>query len=164
MREITLTQGKVATIDEEDYERVVKLSWCALRIKRLWYARSAVKIEPNVWKYIYLHHFILGIIPNKVIVVDHQDRNGLNCCRSNLRVCTFAQNLVNSPGRLTRFSQYKGVYYFKRQKCWYAAIQVMGKLQYLGQFSTSLAAALAYDSAAKKVYGEFAYLNFISIT
>lgn len=57
-----------------------------------------------------MHRFILGIADPRV-QVDHDDRDGLNNQRYNLRTCTNAQNQVNKPKvRLSDTSRYKGVY------------------------------------------------------
>lgn len=46
-------------------------------------------------KYGRLHRYLLGIT-DKTILIDHIDRNGLNCQRRNLRITTCSENKRNS--------------------------------------------------------------------
>ena len=127
----------------------------------------------NGYKNIYLHinkqrkffsvsrlvakHFIPNI-ENKE-QVDHIDRNKLNNHISNLRWATCSENLGNQLSRKGSTSKYKGVYFHKSRGKWMARIKVNGKRKYLGRFKYEKEAALAYNKAAKEIYGEFALLN-----
>ena len=102
-----------------------------------------------------LHRLILN--PAVEECVDHIDGNGLNNCRSNLRICTRAQNQRNMRAFKTNKSGYKGV--DARRGGYRASIQDDGKRVYLGHFHTAEAAAFAYNQAAIARYGEFANLN-----
>ena len=95
--------------------------------------------------------------PNK-LQVDHIDHNGLNNQKYNLRNCTFTQNRMNRIRNKNNTSNYKGVTHDDGYI--YAQINANGKHIRLGSFKTEKDAALAYDKAAQKYHGEFAYLNF----
>jgi len=94
------------------------------------------------------------------LVVDHIDRNGLNNRRSNLRLCSAAQNACNSGSARGSSSKYKGVCWNKREGKWVASIRFKNKLHLMGYFTDEIAAAKAYDKSASEFFGEFAYLNF----
>ena len=94
------------------------------------------------------------------LVVDHIDRNGLNNCRANLRLCTAAQNMRNIVSNVGATSRYKGVHWNKRMKRWAAAIQFEKKKYHLGYFTDQIAAAKAYDKKAGQLHRQFACLNF----
>ncbi|MFA5783851.1 MAG: HNH endonuclease [Phycisphaerae bacterium] len=93
------------------------------------------------------------------LVIDHINNNPHDNRRSNLRMATIAQNNKNkrSSGGV---SKYKGVVYRAHKKLWIARITVNGKRKYIKSCKSEIDAAKAYDLAAKKYYGEFAYLNF----
>jgi len=95
------------------------------------------------------------------VKVDHEDHNGLNCQRYNLRVATNAQNNMNQKKRSDGLSsKFKGVCWHKRYVKFQADIRLNGKSKFLGMFVSELDAALAYDAAAREHFGEFALCNF----
>lgn len=152
MKKIKLTQGKVALVDDEDFEYLNQWKWSANKNKNTFYAQRHKVIEGKN-KYIKMHRLIMNTPDN--IEVDHIDHNGLNCQRHNMRNCTRSQNSMNkSPyGK----SKYLGVYFIG--KTIIAGITINKKLIYLGSYKSEEDAALAYDIAAKKYHGEFANFN-----
>jgi hypothetical protein len=96
----------------------------------------------------------------KGLLVDHRNLNGLDNRRSNLRLATHGENNQNKRKRKGASSRYIGVSFEKRIKKWSARIMYKGKAIWLGNFKNEIDAALAYDKAARKYYGEFARLNF----
>jgi hypothetical protein len=94
------------------------------------------------------------------LVCDHIDHNTLNNTKRNLRICTKSQNATNQRPRKDGSSKYKGVCWHKRDKKWQARIHHNNRNLHLGSFNSQRAAALAYDSAARKYHKEFACLNF----
>ena len=146
VRYIALTKGYFATVDAADYEALSRYKWTALVAGSKVYAIRAAK-----GKTILMHREIMDAPDDKV--VDHIDGNGSNNRRTNLRLCTRAQNLYNSKPRAAR-SRYKGVRYDKRKQKWTAEIT------YLGSFDDEIEAAKAYDRKAREFFGEFARLNF----
>jgi hypothetical protein len=90
------------------------------------------------------------------MVVDHIDGNGLNNQRSNLRICTQAENMRNRRG--FGRSEFLGVF-FKQGSHSYPWVATCGST-YIGAYATEIEAAAAYDLCAKQRYGSFANLNF----
>lgn len=110
----------------------------------------------------------LTFVPNPSLYkeVDHIDGNGLNNSVSNLRWCTHEQNNWNVKARSkpVHRSLYKGVSFHKNYKKWVAQIRIgNGKNKWLGSFDNPDKAALAYNEAAKRYHGEFAYQNNIGV-
>jgi len=154
--EISLTQGAVAFIDDEDYGLVSQYKWC-LDIKRnLFYAMTKGYIDGK-HKNIKMHQLIMGAKHGQI--VDHINHDGLDNRRANLRFCTHAENCRNSYAR-KGYSKYKGVSFYKNTQKWSASIMLEGKSKYIGSFFLEEDAARAYDEVAKKYFGEFARLNF----
>lgn len=96
--------------------------------------------------------------------VDHIDGDGLNCRRYNLRICTRSQNRMNQRVRITpKLSIYKGVTFDKSRDKWCARIKYFGVTRNLGRFEHETDAAIAYNVAASKTFGEFARLNQVCV-
>ena len=160
MKEISLTQGKVALVDDDDFEWLYGLTWHCARNRKdetsKFYALRSVHINGRQIN-ILMHRDIAG---KPGLHVDHKDGNGLNNQRFNLRVCTPAQNQMN---RIKAFGsiKFKGVYWSKQHKKWHAQLQQNRKTIHLGFFEYSVDAAIAYNNEALKRFGEFAALNVI---
>jgi hypothetical protein len=156
MKEIQLTQGKVALVDDEDYERCMQYKWCAVYSHRdTYYAKRALPLTRVMQP---LASFIMCV--SKGVIIDHIDNDGLNAQKHNLRVATQTENKRNARKRANTSSQYKGVSWSKRNKKWRAYVRYKHTQIYLGYFVNEIDAALAYDDAARKYYGEFARTNF----
>jgi len=156
MREIPLTQGKVAIVDDKDYAELSKYKWYAKRKGRIWYVARYVGKRPHR-KYMYMHRQILNPPPG--LQCDHINSNGLDNRRCNLRLCTNSQNSMNQRSR-DGTSEFKGVHWHKRKKKWEAEIMHNEKHFHVGSFVNEEDAARAYDAAAREHFGEFAWLNF----
>lgn len=165
MKLIPLTQGKLAQVDDEDYDDLMKFKWAVNNQRGYWYALTYFN-----GKYVSMHRLIMN--PSKEMVVDHIDHDTLNNQKSNLRVCTKAQNNMNSKSQKnSRTSKYKGVckkvarvkrsYGYWEKTYWYAFISINSRVKSLGLYSTEREAALAYNEAARKHQGEFANLNIL---
>jgi hypothetical protein len=102
-----------------------------------------------------LHRIIINAPPD--MDVDHRNRNPLDNRRSNLRICTPAQNARNRPKPKNNTTGEKGVDYQKRQKSYRARIMADNQSYYLGNFDNPSAAGAAYRQAAKLHHGEFRY-------
>jgi AP2 domain len=163
---IELTQGYVAIVDAADYDRVMKFKWCATEDRREdgsirnVYAQRRFRTPEGNRAIQYLHRFILGVTSNQV-QVDHINSDGLdNRQRTNLRVCSPSQNQHNKRKMHGASSRFKGVSFIKWAAKWRAQIRLNYKHKHIGYFTTETDAAIAYDAAARKYFGEFALCNF----
>src|SRR6266566_1493572 len=102
MQKISLTQGRSALVDDKDYAWLSKWKW---HCTEHGYARRCGYPEKSP---ISMHREILGLQKGDRKIVDHKNGNKLDNRRSNLRLCTFAQNIRNSSKRKTTANPYKG--------------------------------------------------------
>ena len=159
MKEIPLTQGKIALVDDEDYERVNSHKWYAGRDGRTFYAHRNTPIKDGKQITCIMHRFILGLGKGDGKYVDHIDHDGLNNQKSNIRIVTHSQNHMNRISLKNTSSKYKGVCWNKRAKCWHSQIRINSKFIYLGIFEDEKEAAKAYNRKAIELFGEYALLN-----
>lgn len=155
MKEIKLTQGKVALVDDEDYEYLNQFKWCAHKECNTYYAVRNAK-NNGKWFTQYMHNLIIGIIG-----VDHKNHEGLDNQKHNLRIANKSQNAMNNRPLENMTSKYKGVSWFKERNKWRCTITPSGKSVHIGYFIDEVEAAKAYNEKAKELFGEFANLNII---
>lgn len=146
MKEIKLTQGLSTMVDDEDYEELNKHKWCAHKDGNTFYAVKTIRFN-NVEKTIKMHRIIINTPHN--MKTDHIDGNGLNNCKSNLRIVTNRQNGQNRHENKT--SKYVGVYWHKRDKVWVSSIQINKKAYYLGYFTNEEDAHKAYLNKLEEI-------------
>lgn len=154
-RIIPLTQGKVTIVDEDDYRKFKNRSLHAVNYKGWWYAEVTIGKHGQL-----LHRLILNA--KKGEMCDHVNGDGLDNRKSNLRIVSNSQNIMNSK-KTTRkgvTSQFKGVYWSVYHKKWVARVRLNYVYQVLGFYDNELDAAYAYDEGATKIFGEYAKLNF----
>jgi len=113
-------------------------------------------------KVVYAHRlawlFIHAEWPPKWI--DHKDGNRANNSISNLRSATPSQNIAAASHSFRKpKSGFRGVHWKQRNKKWASYIRHEGKAVHLGYYSGVSEAAKAYDLAAIRLFGEFAYRN-----
>jgi hypothetical protein len=155
MKEIPLTKGMVALVDDEDFDFLNQWKWHASKHYNNYYAARRPYPERKVIK---MHSVILDVPTG--YLPDHKNGNTLDNRRENLRICTFAESAHNTGiSSRIKSSRFKGVYWSKDDKKWRSYIKANGKRLSLGFYHDEVLAALAYDEAATKYFGEFARLN-----
>ena len=147
MKDIQLTQGKVAVVDDDDYLYLSRFKWQASLFGRIYYAQRCTR-ERTVER---MHRTILSTMVGRTLKrteqTDHVNGDGLDNRRSNLRVASPSQNLHNYHRRSSKASsQYLGVCWDKKNKKWCARIRANGKKVHLGRHATERAAMLAREA------------------
>ncbi len=155
MKKVYLKNGGVAFVDDEDYEKVWGYEWYSLKGPNTTYAVTNTNTKGRLLS---MHRLIMDAPPDTV--VDHRDRNGLNNCRHNLRLCTHQQNLWNRKKSGKRsWSPYLGVAVLPNGR-YRTQLRVDGRTVHFGCFTEERDAALMYDAVVRRLRGEFATLNF----
>jgi len=160
MRTLPLTKGKIVRVDDADYASLSQWKWGYLP-RSNGRGGYAVRYETRggTRRTIYMHRQLMGAGPDQL--VDHEDGDGLNNQRYNLRLTDTTHNLVNRavPDRAI---PYRGVYpnRFGRSLPYIAQIKAFRKQYHLGSYATQEEAARVYDRHALHFFGSFARLNF----
>lgn len=151
MKQIPLTKGEFATVDDADFERLSEFKW--------YLSRNGYAVTKPGKKTIYMHRMVANA-PDGVDV-DHINSNRLFNTRKNLRHCSRSQNMGNRGKQINNSTGYKGVFRSKVTEKFRAQIRVKSKSIHLGLFDTPELAAQAYNDAAIKHFGKFAHINHL---
>lgn len=159
MKKILLRNGNYAIVDDEDYSMLSKLTW------KLGKAQDGTPTifsinyfkQGATFKQIKMHNLIVD--PPKKHYIFHRNRNPLDNTKGNLKILNSSQHEVTKPPQSNNQTGLKGVSWHTRFKKWQATIQVNGRKLYLGRFIDIRDAANAYNEAALKHYGDYAYTN-----
>lgn len=155
MKQIPLKNGGFALCDDADFDWLSKWEWKG----HIGYARrSSTKAERQEGKtaIVLMHREIMQAERGQD--VDHiKTGDTLNNQRSNLRLCTRSQNMMNHGPHSNNTSGFKGVYRVGQK--WQAKVQKDYKQIVFGCFDTPREAAIEYNRAARELFGEFAYQN-----
>ena len=152
MKEISLTQGKVALVDDDGYEWLNQWKWCFSK----GYAIREKQLAGGISVTIFMHRQILGLSKKDVFESDHVNGDSLNNRRCNLRACTRSENNQNRNINKGNVSGFKGVRWRSDVNKWQSRIGSNGKQKHLGYFTSPEIAHEAYCKAAIELHGEFA--------
>lgn len=154
MIEIPLIKSNhVALIDNND-DWVMEWTWRAVRLRKwLYVTRAPAKAEQSPTRTLYLHRVILQA--PKGVKVDHENGNGLDNRRENLRFATSQENGRNRGLNANNTSGHNGVHWHIHDERWVARIKVDYKYIHLGNFKTFEEALEARIATEIKYFGEF---------
>lgn len=158
MKEIKLTQGKIALVDDADFDWLNSVRWHAFCSGGVWYAKTNIRRTSGKYDKVSMHALLAAIMGFRS--PDHRDGNGLNNQRSNLRKATHQQNCCNRGRYSTNSSGFIGVHWAAHAHKWKAQAVEFDKRKHIGYFDTAEQAARARDAFVTKTYGEFVRLNF----
>lgn len=147
-KKIPLGHGQFAIVDDEDFDKVSQYKWHTMTNQGGTHSYAATKVR--------MHRLIIDAPPG--YMVDHINGDTLDNRKSNLRLCTNAQNQQNTLSR-GGTSQYKGVSFQLKSGKWIAAFQYNTVRYYCGMWDSEEDAARAVDKKRGEVCGDFASKN-----
>lgn len=147
------TPGHFALVDNADFADLQRFRWYLRKGKNTNYA---FRWDRELKRAVALHQHLMPLPPGKC--VDHINRNGLDCQRSNMRESTPSLNRANARKRHNA-TGYQGVQQHG-SSTWTGHIECQGILYSASRFPTPEDAARWYDEMAIRLFGEFAVLNF----
>ena len=161
MREIQLTRGLMAIVDDSDFEMLSRWKWYAMKVGKLngrpkYYA---ARTDYKTRKCVLMHREIM--IPSDILTVDHRNPDAtLDNRRQNLRLATNAENSQNQRKRLGKTtSRFKGICFQSDRRTWEASVCASGKRIRVGRIRDEADAAQIYNLLALEAFGQFARMN-----
>lgn len=139
MKSIELTRGKVAFVDDDDYEWLINHKWYAnigSNTKTNFYAATMVFDEATKrrQRQVRMHRLIMGAGKNDE--VDHINHNTLDNRKCNLRLVSHAENMRNKALQINNKTGVPGVSFNKSKNKWSAGIGTNGKFKEIGTFKS----------------------------
>lgn len=159
MKLIKLTKGKFAKVDDSNFDYLNQWKWHISAYgyaTRTTYSGHGHKTRKVI--VIYMHRLILNV--QKGMEVDHINYNPLDNRRSNIRIVTRSQNMMNRKLLKNNTSGFKGVSWNKRIRRWSVELTFNQKKIHIGHYQDIKIAAKKYDEKAKELFGEYSRINF----
>lgn len=154
-----LTSGTCIDMQNE----VFSIEDLDLRVSHSWYVKGPYAYSAIKGRTTYFHRLVAERVANRKLgrqdYVDHINGNRFDNRRTNIRLCTHAQNQLNAKLSSRSTTGFKGVSWSKERGEFEAYISFARKRRRLGRFPTAEEAARAYDEAAKRLHGEFVRTN-----
>lgn len=151
MKQLPLSNGQFALVDDADYDELVQFKW---QVSRGYVVRSTPRVNGKQGQE-KLHRRLLGLVPGDGVLGDHRDRNKLNNQRRNLRAATVSQNVQNAGLRSDNRAGFKGVTWRPDNGKWQAQLNIGGRNRHLGYFDDPVLAHEFRCLAADMCHGEF---------
>jgi hypothetical protein len=150
----TLPSGDEFIIDAEDIERVSQFWWYKKPDQN--YVICDLHKNGKLLRRIRLHRFLMNVLDEDRVVVDHINRNSFDCRKSNMRIATQSQNCLNKSMHSKNTTGYIGVQYIKSSQTYTAEIGLATNTIMLGSSKEKIECAQMYNEAAKLLYRQFA--------
>lgn len=143
--------GKKFYFDKEDYDLVSQYCWDI--DNSTGYAKTIDRI--NKTGKLYLHRLVMGRVKGDKTIVDHIDRNKIDCRKNNLRIVNDAQSAINKGIKSNNTSGKIGVSWDKDCNKWHSYITVNKTRINLGYYDKFDDAKEVRIKAEKEYFGEY---------
>jgi hypothetical protein len=131
-------------IDLDDTKKIGQIHWHINKNKYV--TNSKLKL--------YLHTYIMDKHIYNAHVVDHKNRNRLDCRKTNLRSATYKENGINKGKQSNNSSGYPGINWSKYHEKWRVRVKINGKEKFIGYYDNLEEAIAARQKAELEYYGE----------
>ena len=152
----------VVLYDDADVEKIEPYNWYIdMRSNTAYVKRNLPRIKsarrPSP---VLMHNELMGPLPQGC-VVDHHNRNGLDNRRTNLRIVTRSQNMMNREKTRQNSTGYKGGYKTgdSKRNPYSTKIQKDYEVYYLGHYKTAEEAHEVRKKKEEELFREFAPLT-----
>ena len=143
--------GKDFYFDKEDYDLVRQYCWNV--DNSTGYAKTIDRI--NKTGKLYLHRLVMGCTKGDGVIIDHINRNRVDCRKSNLRTVNTIQSAINKSIKINNTSGKVGVSWSKDFNKWESYITVNKTRKHLGLFDCFEEAEQVRIEAEEKYFGEY---------
>lgn len=137
--------------DLEDYDKIKDCCWDFSKEGYL----TGYSLQKK--KRVLMHRLIMNVFDKRII--DHINHKRYDNRKTNLRIVTASQNIMNAKMFSSNTSGHKGVCWDKSRNKWMAHIKLNGKNKNLGRFNKIEDAIKARKKAEEKYFGEYSYDN-----
>ena len=153
---------KVIMVSDEDYDLVNQHHWWIYTN-----GRNSFNFYATAWinkKETKMHRFIMDLREGDGKEIIHRDGNSLNNQQDNIQIANRVEIGGNCFARHRGTS--KGAHFVKRLKKWRVEVKEYNEVlqrkvnKHIGYFNTKEEALSVYDNIARKMYREYARLNF----
>lgn len=150
MKRLALNHGKMAILDDEDYEVLWPFKWhfnVKGKYSKGYVQRSQhVKVAKHKYKTLVIYLHVVIMKPSKGFVVDHINGDTLDNRKENLRIVPQSVNMRNRKSVPGSTSKFVGVHKHKLTGKWRSQIRIDGKTKSLGLYETQSQAKEARDA------------------
>ena len=143
--------GKEFYFDKEDFDLVSRYCWDI--DNSTGYAKTIDRA--NKTGKLYLHRLVMGCTKGDGIIIDHIDRNRIDCRKKNLRFVNDIQSAINKGIKSNNTSGKVGVSWSEDRNKWESYITVNKKRLHLGMFDDFEEAEKVRMEAEEKYFGEY---------
>ena len=146
-------QGAIdyAIVDDENWYDITLYRWGLNKGYAVGYINTALQNKP-------MSHYIMGFDDNDILI-DHINNEKLDNRMSNLRKADFGLNNHNRQKPKNATSKYNGVSWSITNQKWHSKCNENNKTNFIGYFDNEIEAAIEYNNAVTKIYGNDARLN-----
>lgn len=151
--------GNEFYFDIDDYNIIKDYCWTTTKNPNRYVTSAIYDSFTQKTHHIRLSRLVMGLSDNDKRLVDHVNHNKKDNRKSNLRIVSYSQNLMNKDKPKKNTSGVTGVCWDKRRNKWRSYITINGKQISLGSYFIFEDAVKARKEGERVYFGEYSYDN-----